>query len=1446
MSINYKKILTKGYQSALSNTPVEDGKIRVATDTGQLFIDDNGTRTEVTDFVKGHTEEEILATIAPLPKIYLSSDTHKLFVFDGEDWLICGEPNSGAVEIDHASTADKATQDSSGQTINKTYIKNINIVGQTVTITKGDNTTFTLTTQDTTYSNMEGATSSKNGTSGLVPAPVAGEQDKFFRGDGKWTIPSDRKYCLVGSNEPDTAGWYKVASQTMSGFGDTNATFVVTGTFGKYFSGILQLQMRSNNTPPLACMVLKWHTRIGFDPGDVICVIDGMTYTLYVNLKYPQFSRIMFEVISESSVNTADSRIELYNSSEPEVEAPIATVVAADGATVNLSNSTNQVNQIALSNENLDDIISENVTWYYAPGLNTVINNPFGEGVAFGLCVYRNATGYRMQEATSLYGIKKVRYHNNSVWSDWRTLAYNDDCLDTNTGGTVNGNISAKNILPLEAAKYNIGEETKPYSNIYSEKFAVRANTSGVTYGGLVLSTLGTTEVEGVGRLITGNNLPLGTDNNSSGAIRIYGNKTGSTNLYPGNNTDSNVYQYLPAKSGTLALNEDLTSHIEDKSNPHEVTKSQIGLGNVENKSSATIRGELTKSNIITALGYTPIDASKKGVANGLAELDENGIVPSSQLPSYVDDVLEYSSQNAFPATGESGKIYIAQDTNLTYRWSGSGYAEISKSLALGETINTAYRGDRGAIAYTHSQKTSGNPHGVTKNDVGLGNVDNTSDMNKPVSTAQQAALDAKVDKVNGKGLSTNDYTTEEKNKLAGITAGANAYTHPTTSGNKHIPSGGSKDQILRWSANGTAVWDNEKDTTYNDATTSKSGLMSASDKSTFDDIPNKYLSLLGGKLTLEGLANLRFYRSGTNVYVGHTYEHDGGVLGSIGMNTVDGGLKRISADYKSFHTVLDTGNYTNHVVPKSGGVYDGTINTQTILPSQGSSHDIGGTTLPYLNGYFKTLALRMNTSGAGYGGLTATTAGTETTEGVARLILGNDRKAGTVDNASGALRLFGTGAGQTNLYPSNNSDSNIYQYLPAKSGTLALEGAPLFSSRGINGTAGYIAFAQLKVTGNYVNRPIEFSLSCRGKSTTCHVNVLFKNSGTSDPDIDSITCTGSNYGIFAHKVDTSTWLLYHTKTEAYDSITVLSIGQPDQSVTVTYPDAETTFITEKPVENVIDSRFGGYLQLLGGGTVEGDTLELLRIKRTSANSAVVGFENLNGPLGYIGMTGTPNGGLRRILADASAGYTILDENNMGNYVVPKTGGEYTGPVTGTNIIAKWFQVTANNASNTAKSKICVQDDAGWIYTRTNEQILSDIGAVSKAGDTITGALNVARINPISALTNNLGQSTNPFLSLFTDTVALRGDTSGTSYGALCVNTPGTTSETGISKLTLGNAKAAGTDANAKGTIEIYSSNTARTTVNANDNATSNITITLPEKSGTLVTEDDFDFGELE
>lgn len=99
------------------------------------------------------------------------------------------------------------------------------------------------------------------------------------------------------------------------------------------------------------------------------------------------------------------------------------------------------------------------------------------------------------------------------------------------------------------------------------------------------------------------------------------------------------------------------------------------------------------------------------------------GVIPANQLPSFVDDVLEFSDLASFPSTGEDGKIYIALDVNKTYRWGGSSYVEIGGGgVALGETSSTAYRGDRGKVAYDHSQ-SQGNPHNTASTEILLNSV---------------------------------------------------------------------------------------------------------------------------------------------------------------------------------------------------------------------------------------------------------------------------------------------------------------------------------------------------------------------------------------------------------------------------------------------------------------------------------------------------------------------------------------------------------------------------------------------------------------------------------------------------------------------------------------------------------------------------------------------------
>lgn len=131
-----------------------------------------------------------------------------------------------------------------------------------------------------------------------------------------------------------------------------------------------------------------------------------------------------------------------------------------------------------------------------------------------------------------------------------------------------------------------------------------------------------------------------------------------------------------------------------------------------------------------------------------------------------------------------------------------------------------------------------GNFPAVDASDVQAGNERLSTRLSNTPTTAQVDAVVAnKVDKVDGKGLSTNDYTNAEKNKLSGIEANANNYVHPTTAGNKHIPAGGAEGKILGWDSIGTAKWVDPESVEYNDATTTTHGLMSAEDKAKLNGI---------------------------------------------------------------------------------------------------------------------------------------------------------------------------------------------------------------------------------------------------------------------------------------------------------------------------------------------------------------------------------------------------------------------------------------------------------------------------------------------------------------------------------------------------------------------------------------------------------------------------------
>ena len=101
------------------------------------------------------------------------------------------------------------------------------------------------------------------------------------------------------------------------------------------------------------------------------------------------------------------------------------------------------------------------------------------------------------------------------------------------------------------------------------------------------------------------------------------------------------------------------------------------------------------------------VNSSAVGSANGVAQLDNTGKVPISQLPATMSMLEKYATRSLFPATGDDNTLYVALDTNYTYRWTGADYVQIDESIQLGETATTAYRGDRGKVAYDHATDSS-------------------------------------------------------------------------------------------------------------------------------------------------------------------------------------------------------------------------------------------------------------------------------------------------------------------------------------------------------------------------------------------------------------------------------------------------------------------------------------------------------------------------------------------------------------------------------------------------------------------------------------------------------------------------------------------------------------------------------------------------------------------
>jgi hypothetical protein len=372
----------------------------------------------------------------------------------------------------------------------------------------------------------------------------------------------------------------------------------------------------------------------------------------------------------------------------------IVTLAKADVGLSNVDNTSDLNKPISTATQTALDLITDvNWTGDYNNGTTYTV----GDGVMF------NGASFRMIIAIGAAGYDPVAYPAN--WLQVTDYVSPNDIGLGNVDNTsdVNKPISSATQTALNAKQDSLGFTPE---NVTNKSTNTSLGTSDTLYPteNAVKSYVDTQ--------ITNNSTPDATTL-VKGKVKLAGDLAGTADLptVPG----------LAGKEPTITAGTTSQYYRGDKTF-QTLDKSAVGLSNVDNTSDAN---KPISSATQTALN-AKVETSLVGAINGVASLDGTGKVPSTQLPSYVDDVVEYANLAAFPVTGETSKIYVALDTNKCYRWSGSAYVEISPS-----EVNSV-AGKTGIVL-------------LVKADVGLSNVDNTSDADKPISSATQTALNGKA-----------------------------------------------------------------------------------------------------------------------------------------------------------------------------------------------------------------------------------------------------------------------------------------------------------------------------------------------------------------------------------------------------------------------------------------------------------------------------------------------------------------------------------------------------------------------------------------------------------------------------------------------------------------------------------------------------------------------------
>lgn len=643
-------------------------------------------------------------------------------------------------------------------------------VSATTAVTKSDITALGIPGSDTKYGVFKAATADAAGGTGLVPAPAKGAQGLFLRGDNVWAKPTDTTYndattsthglmSTADKTKLDgiAAGANKYthpASHSIDMITETTDKKVMTAAERTKLAGIAA--GANKYTHPNYVAKTSGLYKVTVDDTGHISAVAAVTKADITGLGIP--SSDTWRGIQNNLTSTATDQ----------------SLSAAQGKWLN----ENKATLTTLTNENLDKVITPG--FYNAGGGNSVTNKPSGVD-NFGMIVVHSASGDYYTQIVYAADKSYRRVCSNGTWGNWSQ----DILTDT------------KYVHPTHTAKS---------SGLY--KITVDGT-------GHVSAATAVTKADITGLGIPGSNTTYNAATTTAAGLMTAADKAKLDGIAAG----ANKYTYTHPNSGVTAgtyksVTVDAQGHVTGGSNP--TTLAGYGITDAAKSSHSHKASDITDN----------IPASK---ISGVLSLDN---IPKAALERQVpvaDDTARFKLTTGDVQNGDVVKVkstglmyFVTDQTKLN---SADGYMEFT----AGSAASVPWTGVTGKPS---TFTPSSHKHAIS-DITNLQDTLNGKAANKTMTAATASAAGTaglvpapaagkqgqylRADGTWDKPTDTtyNDVTTSvhglmtaaDKVKLNGIATNANNYTHPTSSGNKHIPSGGSSGKVLRWSADGTAVW---------------------------------------------------------------------------------------------------------------------------------------------------------------------------------------------------------------------------------------------------------------------------------------------------------------------------------------------------------------------------------------------------------------------------------------------------------------------------------------------------------------------------------------------------------------------------------------------------------------------------------------------------------------